>query len=151
MKCPCFSSVHLFYFSFLRREKERNGLVGLYTVATPLPAVQHRQCIRCTPICDAYTRVHVHAYTAVPTRAAMRYTQLRHGENETDISAGSAPAGVGGHPRGELLYLISRGGRTLIKRPQINNVESRARSRVAPRSIPLSPHRVKSLPYRCLS
>jgi len=64
-------------------------------------------------------------------RAAVWCTRLRHGENETDISAGSAPAEVGGHPRGELLYLINRGGRTLIKRPEINNVESRARSRVA--------------------
>lgn len=67
---------------------------------------------------------------------------LRHGENETDISAGSAPAEVGGHLRGELLYLISRGGRTLIKRPEINNVESRVRSRVASPPLPSPPWRI---------
>lgn len=40
-------------------------------------------------------------------------------------------------PHGELLYLISRGGRTLIKRPAINNAESRAR--VAPTPLPAFP------------
>lgn len=42
-------------------------------------------------------------------------------------------------PHGELLYLISREGRTLIKRPAINNAESRARSRVAPTPLPAFP------------
>lgn len=73
-------------------------------------------------------------------RASIR---LRSSENETYISARSAPARVRGHPplvpHGELLYLISREGRTLIKRSAINNVESQARSRVAltpPRAFP---------------
>lgn len=72
---------------------------------------------------------------------------LRHGENETDISTGSA-AGARGHPQRELLYLISHGGRTLIKRPEINNMERRAvHVSLGPLSSP--PNRSISVPRTC--
>lgn len=57
-----FSPKYLFYpgFFFLCRRRERYSRA--YTVATPLPAVQHRQYIRCMRIQIEYIYIHICAY-----------------------------------------------------------------------------------------
>jgi len=141
-RSKCCFPLSIFFIFLLLYCKEREGeknFVGV-PVATPLPGVSMIYSMHAIYM---YTHTHARARaqntctpTYTPTKAVVWCTGLRHDENETDISAGSAPAEVEGHLRGELLYLISRDRRTLIKRPEINNVESRTHSRVAspPRS-----------------
>lgn len=82
-----FPSISFISDFFLCRRRERYRLRRAYTVATPLPAVQHRRYIRRTRIQTyvhreiIYTHTYLHLHDCVAS------------ENETDISAGSAPAG----------------------------------------------------------
>lgn len=91
-----FSLRYLFYVGFFSLSQKRKiQLRRAYTVATPLPAVQHRQYIRCIRIQTYREYIYMHMRASI---------WLRRSENETYISARSAPARVRGYP--SLAFLL---------------------------------------------